>query len=157
MVAGHRPLAKYNPSDNPAHAAGAESCLFMEVSLQVITLRVAVVTSSRAGWSHLRHLVAAFHDHPERDPILVAVAAMVDRDSAAAIAKVKPKATRSRIESPPWGGSHDMDMAASGGQAQQGFDQNSCGFFRSKNAVEEEHDSSLQEAGEDFNPTCGGD
>ena len=116
----------------------------MEVSLQVITLRVVVVTSSRAGWSHLRHLVAAFHDHPERDPILVAVAAMVDRDSAAAIAKVKPKATRSRIESPPWGGSHDMDMAASGGQEQQGFDQNSGGFFRSKNAVEEEHDSSLQ-------------
>ena len=43
-----------------------------------MTLRVAVVTSSRADWSHLRRPIAAFHDHPKLDPILVATAAMVE-------------------------------------------------------------------------------
>ena len=90
----------------------------MGVSSQVMTLRVAVVTSSRADWSHLRRPVAAFHDHSELEPILVATAAMVDHDYGSAIAEVEAEGYQVPYRIPCLGGDHDVDMAASGGRAQ---------------------------------------
>jgi UDP-hydrolysing UDP-N-acetyl-D-glucosamine 2-epimerase len=95
----------------------------MGVSSQVMTLRVAVVTSSRADWSHLRRPVAALHDHPELDPILVATAAMVDHEYGAAIAEVEAEGYEVLHRIPCLGGDRDVDMAASGGRAQLGFAQ----------------------------------
>ena len=88
-----------------------------------MTLRVAVVTSSRADWSHLRRPVAALHDHPELDPILVATAAMVDHEYGAAIAEVEGEGFEVPHRIPCLGGDRDVDMAASGGRAQLGFAQ----------------------------------
>ena len=88
-----------------------------------MTLRVAVVTSSRADWSHLRRPVAAFHAHPELDPILVATAAMVDHEYGAAIAEVEGEGFEVPHRIPCLGGDRDVDMAASGGRAQLGFAQ----------------------------------
>ncbi|MEC8065557.1 MAG: UDP-N-acetylglucosamine 2-epimerase, partial [Planctomycetota bacterium] len=88
-----------------------------------MTLRVAVVTSSRADWSHLRRPVAAFHDHSELEPILVATAAMVDHDYGSAIAEVEAEGYEVRHRIPCLGGDRDVDMAASGGRAQLGFAQ----------------------------------
>ena len=88
-----------------------------------MTLRVAVVTSSRADWSHLRRPVAAFHAHPELDPILVATAAMVDHEYGAAIAEVEGEGFEVPHRIPCLGGARDVDMAASGGRAQLGFAQ----------------------------------
>ena len=90
----------------------------MGVSSQVMTLRVAVVTSSRADWSHLRRPVAAFHDHSELEPILVATAAMVDHDYGSAIAEVEAEGYEVPHRIPCLGGDRDVDMAASGGRAQ---------------------------------------
>jgi UDP-hydrolysing UDP-N-acetyl-D-glucosamine 2-epimerase len=95
----------------------------MRVSSQVMTLRVAVVTSSRADWSHLRRPIAAFHDHPKLDPILVATAAMVEDDYGAAIAEVEAEGYEVPHRIPCLGGDRDVDMAASGGRAQLGFAQ----------------------------------
>ncbi len=86
-----------------------------------MTLRVAVVTSSRADWSHLRRPVAAFHDHPKLDPILVATAAMVEDDYGAAISEVEAEGYDVPHQIPCLGGDRDVDMAASGGRAQLGF------------------------------------
>ena len=88
-----------------------------------MTLRVAVVTSSRADWSHLRRPVAAFHAHPELDPVLVATAAMVDHEYGAAIVEVEGEGYEVPHRIPCLGGDRDMDMAASGGRAQLGFAQ----------------------------------
>ena len=88
-----------------------------------MTLRVAVVTSSRADWSHLRRPVAAFHDHSELEPILVATAAMVDHDYGSAIAEVEAEGYEVPHRIPCLGGDRDVDMAASGGRAQLGFAQ----------------------------------
>ncbi|MEC8114912.1 MAG: UDP-N-acetylglucosamine 2-epimerase, partial [Planctomycetota bacterium] len=88
-----------------------------------MTLRVAVVTSSRADWSHLRRPVAAFHDHAELEPILVATAAMVDHDYGSAIAEVEAEGYEVPHRIPCLGGDLDVDMAASGGRAQLGFAQ----------------------------------
>ena len=82
-----------------------------------MTLRVAVVTSSRADWSHLRRPVAAFHAHPELDPILVATAAMVDHEYGAAIAEVEGEGFEVPHRIPCLGGDRDVDMAASGGRS----------------------------------------
>ena len=95
----------------------------MGVSSQVMTLRVAVVTSSRADWSHLRRPVAAFHDHSRLEPILVATAAMVDHDYGSAIAEVEAEGYEVPHRIPCLGGDRDVDMAASGGRAQLGFAQ----------------------------------
>lgn len=86
-----------------------------------MTLRVAVVTSSRADWSHLRRPVAAFRDHPELDPVLVATAAMVEDDYGSAIAEVEAEGFQVPYQIPCLGGDRDVDMAASGGRAQLGF------------------------------------